>query len=197
MNASQIVKEITRRAWSFGAAVYLSPEINVKAADGITCSGYFDGGGPDTHPLLAVATGGPQDKWLGTLLHEYSHLTQWAEGAPVWLAGSDAWADWLEGKRVSGIKAKIATARELEADCERRTVRLARELQAPIDLDRYIRGANSYVHFYNVMAEKRKWYAKGRGPYDVPEVLEAANPALDRDYSKTPKPLWDALLTCI
>lgn len=196
MKADQIVREITARSWRFGVSVLLSPDVNVDAGDGIRCSGYFSTDG--AVPILAVAIGRPVGDWLGTLLHEYSHLTQWAENATVWRADSDAaWAEWLGGKRVPGIKAKIAASRELEADCERRTVRLIHELDAPIDVERYIRSANSYVHFYNVMAEKRKWYAPGRGPYSVPEVLAAANPTLDEDYSSTPQPLWDALLTCV
>lgn len=194
MNTQEIVKVITERAWRFGVAVLLSPENTVKAADNIACAGFFD----ETTPLLAVACGKDDEDWLGVLLHEYCHLTQWAENAEVWRASKgDSWTDWLDGKPVRGIQAKIAAAREIEADCERRTVRLIRELDAPIDVERYIRAANSYVHFYNVMAAKRKWYAKGRGPYDVPEVLALANPTLDLDYSKTPKPLWDALLTCV
>lgn len=195
MKADQIVREITRRAWSFGVPVLLSPDRYIDTGDGIRCSGYFTDG---DQPMLAVACGRPSEQWLGTLLHEYSHLTQWAENAPVWREDrSAAWADWLNGKRVKDIKARIAKSRELEADCERRTVRLARELQAPIDLEQYIRGANSYIHFYNVMAETRKWYATGRGPYDAVDVLALANPTLDEDYSTTPKPLWDALLTCV
>ena len=197
MTPSQIVKEITRRSWSFGVPVLLSPESWLDTGDGIRCSGYFSDD-TDGVPLLAVACGRPTEHWLGTLLHEYSHLTQWAENATVWREDrSAAWADWLNGKRVANIKQKIANSRELEADCERRTVRLIRELQAPIDLEQYIRGANSYIHFYNVMAAKRKWYARGRGPYDAEDVRAVANPTLDVDYSTTPQPLWDALLTCI
>jgi hypothetical protein len=194
MNAAEIVQVITERAWRFGVAVLLSPDDHVKAADNLPCAGYFD----ESVPVLAVACGKDEEQWLGVLLHEYSHLTQWAEDAPVWRAShGDEWVSWLDGKPVRRIKEKIAAAREVEADCERRTVRLIRELDAPIDIERYVRAANSYVHFYNVMAEKRKWYAAGRGPYAVAEVMALASPTLDPDYSKTPKPLWDALLTCV
>lgn len=195
MNADEVVAEITARAWRFGVAVLLSPADHVMA-DGLRVGGYFEGDSPQ--PILAVACGVSEDRWLGTLLHEYCHLTQWAEGAPVWR--NDAmgdWSEWLAGKPARNIKACIAASRELEADCERRTLRLIRELDAPLDVERYARAANSYVHFYNVMAEKRKWYAKDRGPYSVQAVLDLANPTLDADFSTTPKPLWDALLTCI
>lgn len=195
VTADEIVKEITRRAWSFGVAVLLAPEKDVKNGSHRS-GGWFDG--DSSQPVLAVGTGG-EHEWLGTLLHEYCHLTQWAEGAPVWKA-ADGWAKvgpWLDGKAVRGVPEAMAGLRELEADCERRTVRLIRELEAPIDLDEYCRAANAYVHFYNYMAEHRKWYAPGKGPYSVPEVLAACNPTLDADYSKTPRKLWKALAGCI
>jgi hypothetical protein len=195
MSTDAVVREITRRAWRFGVSVLLSPDSTVDC-DGFWSQGWFDG----DDKKLVVGTGCDEQKWLGVLLHEYSHLTQWVERAPVWREDEKDGAvidDWLKGKSVRNARKAVAARRELEADCERRTVRLIRELEAPIDLDRYIRGANSYIHFYNVIAEKRKWYAPGRGPYSVPEVLAVANPTLDDDFSKTPAALRAALLTCI
>lgn len=196
MTPDEVVREITRRSWIFGVAVILSPNDHVMAADNIRCSGYFDGDVPQ--PVLACSTGGPPDKWVGTLLHEYSHLTQWAEQCPLWAAAAgDEWGDWIAGKRVRNIKAQLIASRELEADCERRTIRLIRELGAPVDLERYARCANAYVHFYNTIAETRKWYAKGREPYNNTEVLALCNPTLDTDFSKTPPKLAKALLGCV
>ena len=121
MNADEVVREIARRAWSFGVAVILSPDDHVMA-DNLRCSGYFDS--ESKPPILAVATGLPVDRWVGVLLHEYSHLTQWVEGAPIWHADSGQWAEWLDGKPMRNVKAQLAASRELEADCERRTIRL-------------------------------------------------------------------------
>lgn len=194
MTTDQIVAEITRRAWSFGVSVLLAPGDSVPFDDGLRCAGYFSG--DDTQPMLVVAKG--SSRWLGTLLHEYSHLTQWAEGAPVWKASENVqWPAWIAGKKVRGVRKHLANSRELEADCERRAVRLMRELDAPIDIEQYIRGANAYVHFYNIVAEKRRWCSPERRPYDMPSVLAAANPTLDSDYSKTPKALRAALMECV
>jgi hypothetical protein len=192
MTPDEIVTEITRRAWKFGVSVLLAPSDRVDM-DGLKVSGYFDGN--PKMPQLVVARDAP--RWLGTLLHEYSHLTQWAEGAPVWFNDCGDWSEWLNGKPLRNVKRKIAFSREIEADCERRAVRLMRELDAPIDIEQYIRGANAYVHFYNVIAETRKWYAPDRRPYNMPKVLAAANSTLDRDYSKTPKELRARLLECV
>jgi len=190
----EVVREITERAWRFGAAVVVAPGDHVMC-DGLRVSGYFDHAAEV--PTLAVARGA--DRWLGTMLHEYSHLTQWAEGAPVWKADetSGSWMEWVNGKHVRNAQRLIRITQELEADCERRAVRLMREMAAPVDVELYSRGANAYVHFYNIIAERRKWYSLSTRPYNVPACLAAANPTLDSNFTKTPKALRAALLGCI
>jgi len=192
VTADEVVAEISRRAWAFGVAVLLAPSETVDSA-GFKCGGYFC----DSTKTLAVAVGRDQDSWLGTLLHEYSHLTQWTEGQPAWAAyRGDMW-DWLNGKRIRDPNGAIQTVQDLEADCERRTIRLAMELQAPIDLAEYARAANAYLHFHNTMRETRKWYGDGMGPYQRPDILALCNPTIDKDFSKTPAKLRKALLTCV
>jgi len=189
----EVVREIVARAWRFGVAVILAPSDLVDYGDGLQSSGYFSDHG---QPTLAVAW--KHERHLGTLLHEYCHLTQWIENATVWRDDKDADLDtWLSGKPVRNIRKKLAATRELEADCERRTIRLARELEAPLDLADYARGANGYIHFYNVIADVRKWYRPDRRPYQVPEVLALCNPTIDDDFTRTPSALRAALLTCI
>lgn len=190
MTADEIVKEITRRAWSFGVPVLISPEESVTV-DGLHCSGWFD-----SSPLMLVcSTGGSEADWLGVLLHEYSHLTQWAEGSAIWREHDKSpgmWS-WLEGKPLKNAKAVVELTQELEADCERRTVRLIKELKAPINLERYCREANAYIHFHNVIKDNRKW-TKAAGVLRLPEILKHCNPTLDTNYKTTPKPLYDALV---
>lgn len=195
MTRDEIVGDLTRRSWAFGVSVLLSPDAAIDC-DGVKVGGYFCG----TERKLAVATGRDEEQWLGILLHEYSHLTQWAEDATVWrddarLPGN--FDHWLAGKPCKNIAAILAVRRELEADCERRTVRLAKELEAPIDVAQYARAANSYIHFYNTILETRKWYPEGKGPYTRPDVLALCNDTIDKDFSKTPAKLRRALLTCV
>lgn len=192
MNADEVVREITRRSWRFGVAVLLSPQQTVDA-DGHPSGGYFDG----ETKVLAVACGRTEDSWLGTLLHEYCHLTQWVDNQPDWLAYNVAMWSWIEGKRVRNPLAAIRTVQATEADCERRAIRLAKEMDAPIDLERYTRAANAYIHFHNVIAETRKWYRPDVVMSEMSDLLATANPTFDKDFSKTPAPLRAALLTCI
>lgn len=191
MNADQIVHELTRRAWSFGVPVLMSPEASVALSDGSRCSGFFE----EEPLLLHVSTGVPEHDWLGILMHEYSHLTQWAEKCAIYVEhkkAPDVWA-WLAGKPVRNAKKAVAVTRELEADCERRTVRLLHELKAPLDPAVYCQQANAYIHFHNVMAEKRKW-VKAPGVLRRPEVYRHFNTTMDEDFSKTPKHLFDVLV---
>lgn len=191
MTADEIVAEITRRAWSFGVAVLLYPRPSLIAPDGLPCSGWFD----HENPRLEVATGRDDHIWLGVLLHEYSHLTQWAEDCAIWREISktpEMWG-WLDGKPLRNAKSVVEITQELEADCERRTVRLIQELEAPIDLDDYCRHANAYIHFHNVIKDKRKW-VKAAGAFSHPEILKHCNTTIDTDYKTTPKALYDALV---
>lgn len=193
----EAVAEITRRCWALGVYVMLSPKCGIDIGDGTPCSGFFD----DEHgiPILAVATGKQKIEWLKIMLHEYGHATQWAEQIPLWAESKKAgsWIKWLDGHPVRDIAKSLAIARDIEADCERRTVRLIRELELDIDIEQYSRAANAYVHFYNFMLIHRQWFAKDKAPYKVCEVIAAANPTLDADFTKTPKALMKALELCI
>jgi hypothetical protein len=189
MTADDVVWDLTRRAWKFGVSVLLSPDSTVDC-DGYPSGGYFD----PASKTLAVATGGrKQDTWLGVLVHEYCHLTQWAEDAPVWRASDAGMWQWLDGKAVKNIQADIRAVQEVEADCERRSIRMIREMGVPVDLERYIRTANAYIHFHNVIAKRRKWYRPDVVMAERAELLAAANPTFDRDFTKTPAPLLEQL----
>lgn len=192
MTADEVVAEISRRAWRFGVAVLLYPEVNVDC-DGLPAGGYFD----EDKMVLAVATGRQPDTWLGVLLHEYCHLTQFIEGQPSWAAyKNDLW-EWLDGKSIKDTAASLESVRAVEADCERRAIRLARELDAPIDLERYAKASNAYLHFHNVLLNERKWIRKGVVLGEREDVLKHCNPTIDKDFSKTPAKLYKALLTCV
>jgi hypothetical protein len=195
MSPEEVVREITRRAWLFGVAVYLPPGDHVMA-DNLRCTGYFDG--DSEQPVLVCAMGADTNRWLGILLHEYCHLTQWVERAPCWLADKNPrWNEWIAGKSVANVEQQLLATQAMEADCERRTLRLIRELGAPVDVERYTRSANAYIHFHNTILETRKWFAPGKEPYNNPKVLALANPTFDSRFDRTPPRLAKALRECV
>lgn len=192
MNTQQVVAEIIRRSLAFNVTVKLAASPSVDN-EGFEVGGYFC----DVDRELAVATQRDEQAWLGILLHEYCHLTQWVENGPAWRGyRADMW-EWLAGKNIRDPKAAVRGVQVCEEDNERRTLRLIRELGAPIDLATYSRAANAYLHFHNVMATERKWYRPGTSMQTIPSLMAACNPTLDTDFTKTPKALREELLRLI
>ncbi len=192
MNTQQVVAEIIRRSLAFNVTVILSASTSVDS-DGIQVGGYFCG---ETR-ALAVATQRDEQAWLGVLLHEYCHLTQWVEGTATWRDYRDDMWHWLNGKAVRDYRGAVRAVQACEEDNERRTIRLIRELGAPLDLSTYARAANAYLHFHNTVADTRKWYRPGTVMQAIPSLMAACNPTLDTDFTKTPKALREELLRLI
>lgn len=203
MTRDEIVREIRRRCRLFGVTFDLREGARVEASPGVRCAGFFDSTDP-RGPRLALASKMNVDHFIGTLLHEYCHVTQWAENCTVWQ--EDAfWSkqcnihEWLgSGKPCTTlVKKAFEASRDLEADNERRTVRLIKELKPSINLEDYIQRANSYVHFYNTMPITNEWYHPDRVPYKMPNVTKLfRSDKVDDDFSKTPKRQMIALMKC-
>ena len=148
----------------------------LKLSDGIRCSGYFD----EEERVLAVAM--KKDIWLGVLVHEYAHLTQWVDDCEAWRKGCKGLPkvdEWLAGKKVRGIKQALAYSRDLELDNEKRSVKLIKKWKLPIDVKNYIQRANAYVQFYNYMYFSKKWCKPGNSPY-TNEVIVNSMPTIFR-----------------
>ena len=130
-------------------------------------AGYFE---DDPLPAtLAVAAGDDLEEHITVLLHEWNHMQQWKEQAPVWTnlytndsaTSADALVDeWLHGREFSEeeINRYIDFVVDVEMDCERRTSEDLKEFDLGIDVVEYIQKANAYVLYYNVMRTRRKWF---------------------------------------
>jgi hypothetical protein len=58
----------------------------------------------------------------------------------------------------------------VEIDCEKRTARKILDLNLNIDLTQYIKKANTYLFYYSVLLETKKWCDVA--PYKIPEIVE-------------------------
>lgn len=157
---------------------------HVRISPSIKASGYFD----ESVPTL-VCSMGRKDS-IEILVHEYCHLTQWKEQIPLWKkvgASMTAIDDWLSGENVKNIEKHLANSRDLELDNEKRSVKLIKEFDLPINIDNYIRKANSYVHFYNYMLISRRWCSTNNSPYSNKRLIEAMSPKFNMNYKKLPK----------
>jgi len=155
------------------------------------CNGYFYAEKDET-PVFAFATGKSVKKWFPIFVHEFCHFKQWRECAPVWdaLDEDDELWEWVESKKElkpRRITQLVNATKNLEHDCERRTLAMIREHDLPIDCERYAKSAAAYVLFYDYLKKHRKWYKMGKEPYRNEKVLKAMPANLPKRLKLTPK----------
>lgn len=160
-------------------------EVSYLRLDGnVKCSGYFD----DDKKVLAVAM--KSSLALEILVHEFGHLTQYLENCEPWknLGNSlDKTFDWLAGKNVRQINNSIDKARDMELDNEKRSVQIIKDFNLNIDIDWYIKRANSYVYFYNWMKTTRRWSSPNNSPYKNKRLLQVMPKTFQKSYRTIPK----------
>lgn len=181
----QFVKDECKR---LGIRTHIKDIKYVKLSPKIRCSGYFC----DVEGVLACSMGGKDG--LEILVHEYAHLTQWQDGYKLWKSANRALPvidEWLEGKykRPSTLQRAFEIAIELERNNEMRSVRLINEWGLSIDVDKYIKKANSYLMFYNWMRQTRKWSKPNNQPYHNKRIVKAMPTNFKMNYNKLPKKL--------
>ena len=141
-----------------------------KQINGGNCrvSGYFS----EVTKEIRVAR--YNNDFLPTLVHEYSHFQQYAEGK--FTAAGDA-ADllecWFGGKDYAEreVSRAFSVIRSCERDAERRSVDLIKYYELPVNLDLYIRRANCYIYAHYIMHRYRKFWAFKRDPFRSHTVL--------------------------
>lgn len=149
--------------------------------------GYFD----PHYKILKLAN---IEENFSTFIHEYNHFKQHQENTEIWRLDlkSDLW-DWVAGKieyTPEKLEKRIASCRDVELDCERRTLIMIKKFGLSVDLKEYTKEAASYVYYYNYLAKSRKWFKRTEAPYNNKELLAAMPKNLNGDFSKTPKRIW-------
>lgn len=150
----------------------------------IRCSGYFD----DSEKVLAVAM--RSSTALEILVHEFGHLTQYLDNCKPWkdLGSSlDKMTDWLLGKNIQDYSKHIDATREMELDNEKRSVQIIKDFGLNIDIDSYIKKANSYVYFYNWIKQTRRWSNPKNSPYKNKILLKVMPKTFQKSYKTIPK----------
>ena len=156
----------------------------LRLSGNIKCSGYFD----DEGKMLVVAMKSPLA--LEILVHEFGHLTQYVDNCKPWknLGNSlDKMTDWLSGKNIRQYSRYIDLARNMELDNEKRSVQIIKDFGLNIDIESYIRRANSYIYFYNWMKTTRRWSSPTNSPYKNSALLEVMPKTFQKSYRTIPK----------
>ena len=155
----------------------------LRIGGNIKCSGYFD----SENKQLVVAT--KRTDWLDILVHEYAHLTQFADQCDAWVEGASTTDEidrWLGGEEIEDIERHIVACRNLELNNEKRSVEIIKKFDLPIDVERYTKKANGYVYFYTWMLRTRRWSKPGNSPYSNETVIEAMPNEFQEDYENLP-----------
>lgn len=164
---STFISSVVNKCIKHNIGFHLVPMPYVMA-DGLKCSGYFD------EKELVVAAN--KKDWLDVLVHESCHLDQFIQKYKLWsVADSDltTFDEWLNGKKTSTAKIVECVKRiiELELDCEKRAIKKFKKFDFTfINVDSYIKQANSYLFGYWVAVKNRKWYPM---PYNNPSIVKA------------------------
>lgn len=187
-NSRQFVKHVREQCKLYGVKLTLKKSQYLILSDNARCSGYFD----EEAKELVVAGNHPE--YLSILVHEFAHLTQWVDNCEPWRKLGDSLEkihDWLGGKEVKGIKRALAKARNLELDNEKRSVKIIKEWNLPIDIKLYTQKANAYVQFYNWMYYTRRWCTVKNSPYrnkkiytNMPTIFKMNYEEMSEKYRK-------------
>jgi len=172
----------------YGIKYDLRPTQSVVVGPNQKSAGYFD----EANRILVVAM--KRRDSLGILVHEYCHLTQWAEQADVWMEGADSYEkmnNWLDGKNYDDIEEHIAKARDIELDNEKRTVKMIKDYGLGIDHRAYTKKANAYIQFFNYIPSTRKWCKPSNSPYKNRRIIAAMPDKFSMDYTKMSKKLFN------
>ena len=109
-NVKSFIEHVKGHCRRTGIKCDIRPVKFLVLSGNIRCGGYFD----DENKKLVVA-GGHKD-WLGILVHEYAHLTQWEENCEPWKKGGTGLNNlehWLSGNKIRSVKDAVNRSRNL------------------------------------------------------------------------------------
>ena len=121
------------------------------------CQGMFYFDAKET-PMIKIAKGNTtQQEAFGVLIHEYSHFLQWRDNSKIWNKFDEenfSFDDVILKPKKN--KDKLLLLINLEADCERRSIKIIRKNN--IINDRvYAQMANAILYKYAYLYHYNKW----------------------------------------
>jgi len=173
-----------RLVWGRGKSVNCS---------GCRASGYFDEDGKQ----IRVARN--NKLWFEVFIHEYCHFRQWIEKSPVYRKTDNSTTiidNWFNGKTYKNriIDKAFESVREMERDCEMRSIKLIKKYNLPVNVDRYIRAANCYIYAHFFMREYRKFWPFEADMMQATSILsEMPSSFRAQAHRKIPRKVYDVL----
>ena len=197
MDFNDLISHINTRAKENNIKLLLEKSKSIFYPNSnLIVNGYFD----IKTMALAVAIDKPLSDWIMLFAHESSHMDQWIDKCVCWNNSiidefdSTEYIDkWISGEEFSQdfVDKIITYTRDLELDCERRTIEKAKFYNLPVNITEEIQKANSYIYFYTLLRDFRKWSLPEKSPYQLEEVWRKMPESFDVDHSVVSNDLRD------
>jgi hypothetical protein len=185
MKKQTFLKKIKKHLEDEGFRLVKTNGYNVYL-DGIPCSGFFD----ENKKILKVA--GHNSDWFSILVHEYCHFLQYINQTKYYVIYETRcnydfflWINREINLNKKTIRKIIYYTIDMELECEKMTVNLIKKYNLPINIRKYIRGANAYLLFHNYVLKYRRWYKTK--PYHLEELENTMKPHFLKNYKKMTK----------
>lgn len=171
--------------------------LNIVETESIDYLGHPAYGFFTQNPLtFGLAIGSHIDEWMKVCVHESCHMDQYLEKSSYWTTAHvlnieamdivTLWVDRQIELNNSQLNFFITKIKEMEWDCERRTVEKFKKYNIDVNIEEYIQRANSYLFTYNFVEQCRAWNKDEYVPYHIPELWKLMPKTFDVDYTVTP-----------
>jgi len=186
-NVKRFLSYVKKELKTAGFSIKISPTLNVFTPCKLKTSGYFL---LDTKQIVVAG----KSRWLEVLTHEFCHFLQYTSQCKQWITTNELdrcgyTIENIVDQKIKFTKPEInlivEANRNLELDCEKRTVQLIQEWGLPINVEEYIQDCNVYLFLYTHINKNRKWHKKYPG--DLPEIQEMVPTKFLKSYKKMPK----------
>jgi hypothetical protein len=125
--------------------------------------------------------------WLSTLVHEFCHLLILKETSRkennLQYKSSDMMFSWLSKERELSkkeINFYVDVVKLMELECEKRSVEIIKQFDLPIDISTYIKQANAYVIYHEIIKKYRIWSSVPLS--EMTNVMSLMSDKFDMDY---------------
>lgn len=155
MTKDEFIKMATEELTMDGFEVVLQ---NSHSMDG--CSGWFN------HESKEFRVAKKSKNFFETFVHEYCHYLQWKHSPIFWnrsVNGYLNYVNFLFNKRrytKKYIEQSFADVLAIEHDCEFRAIKLIKDFELDVDVEKYARFANLYLWHYQFTLAFRKWLVR-------------------------------------
>lgn len=157
-NVFRFIKELKIKCKKYNVKLILYNQKYIEE-DGEKFGGWFDPIGMELHCAFPDKI---QSKYVEVLIHESCHMDQWIENTKYWSIerennSLDEFWKILKGIKVKNLKFHLRNVQMMEAECEEMAIEKIKFYDLGIDINKYTQKANSYLLFYTLLIETKKW----------------------------------------